>query len=430
MNFLPSRALAEVRDYDFANHTMKGGNNTTRFYLYLLPAGEDMEIHTVACKADRRGNVTAKEVVRASVDDPKMRLLDIGYHGMAGYVVDWSPQKLGRPRPWDYKGKWGLADYARHCLWKLHRPVVNPEALISHPRFRYCQWAPEHGHILDYLKVYVKHPRIELLAKAGLGRLGNSVSLAAQLERDKGLARFIMEHRDEIRKMRYGIDAIRRAYRRGVSLLKASESIDNRRRLSRLGLPAEIDADKAMAYIRRSPYSEVYYCEYVRYCRLLGLDLQDTKNAFPRNLRQRRQVVCDQVDEMRRREREAEAKKRADFDRKRDSLIAAAAAKWANCVRSHNPYRIVFPRKTDDFVREGRRLQNCLGDGHYAAKMARGDTVVAFVRQARRPSAAFVAVEYSPDQKRVLQCYGAKNAKPSPAVAAFVDRVFGEAVSK
>jgi hypothetical protein len=56
--------------------------------------------------------------------------------------------------------------------------------------------------------------------------------------------------------------------------------------------------------------------------------------------------------------------------------------------------------------------------------MARGETLIVFVRRAERPSAAFVAVEWSPDQKCVLQCYAAKNGRPPEQVIRSVTKWF------
>lgn len=427
MNFLkPLSALdlQAVLDFDYREHVLTHQSNRNRFYLYFLPNGDDLQIHTVACRAPSRWkNAIAKEVIRASVDQPEMKLKDVAYCGMAGYQVDWSPEG-GRKRNWAYGGRWENGVYQRRGMWKIWGTMVNPEAIEAHPRFKYCAYTEACGHPLDWLKSYADHPRIELLAKAGIGRFGSKTGFVSQLERNKGLMRYFMEHLEEIKEGRYGVPEILRAYRKNVSIYQAKQSIDNRRRMSLQGLPKEVDADRAAKYASRPGVNEWDYCNYVQDCQKLGLDLRDTKTIFPRSFKRRRQIVADQVAELRRRQQIEMDQKAREAYRLQDRQIRAIAEQYARLESIRTGFRIRIPRRTKDLILEGKRLQNCLGDGHYAAKMARGETLLAFVRRARKPSESFVAVEWSPDQKRVLQCYGARNEKPPKPVLDFVARAF------
>lgn len=421
MNLLPSSAMDAIVRHDWSVHGKRKQPNRTRFYRYLLPAGHDMEVHTVACKADRCGFVTVKEVVRCSVDESFTFVKDLACVPIAGYVVDWSPEKLGRSRSWSYGGRWASEAWTPSGKWMLRCDVINPEALTRHDRFKYCAWTPECDEIVKWLKVYAKHPRIELLAKSGLGRLGQAASFVKQLERDKALARLILENAEAIRQFRYGTDVIRKAYSRGVSLADASRSISDRREFRGMQLPLEIDASKALAYIDRKGGKRWEYCAYVRHMKTLGADLRDTKNAFPRCFKQRQQIAADRIAEIERR-------KKADLMRSTDESIGKIADRFAHLERAR-AFRVLLPRRSDDLVTEGKRLHNCLGDGHYAARIARGESVIAFVRQVERPSVPWVAVEFSPERKQVLQCYAAKNSRPPAPVVQFVNRLFRRAVA-
>jgi hypothetical protein len=419
MSMLSATALDEIARYDVARRAKLHLPNRNRFYKYLLPCGQDMEIHTAACRTRRDGTIAVKEVVQASVDDPWIHIRDVAHYMIAGYIVDWSPEKLGPKKPWDYHGRWETDAYAPRCKWKIKCDVVNPEALLAHPRFRYCAWSPACGDILDYLKVYRKNPRIELLAKAGAERFCTRGGFAKRLAADKNLLRFFMANLDEITRLQYGVDAIALAYRDRITISEAGARIGDRRKFSGHGLPRQVDASKALAYTIRAKCGNYEYCRYLRNCQRLGLDLADTKNTFPRRFKHRSQILADQVAEIDRREK-------AEMAKAQDAQIAAVAKRFARLERSQSAFRVMLPRRTTDLIREGKRLHNCLGDGHYAAKMARGETLVAFVRRATRPGAAFVAVEYSPDQKRVLQCYAAKNGKPPAPVMKFVERWFAK----
>lgn len=419
MNFLPENAIDAIARHDWSVHGAQGLPNRTRFYRYLLPADNDMEVHIVACKTggaktDRR--IVVKEVVRASVDDPWVYVKDVACGMICGYSVDWSPEGLGRNHYWSYNGEWGTEVFARG-KWMIACTVLNPEALGRHDRFRYCAWTPACGDIVKYLKVYAKHPKAELLAKSGLGRFGQAAGFVAQLERDKALARFLLANADDVRKLNYGVDVIRKAHKLGVSLADASRAIEDRRRFRQMHLPLELDASKALEYIALERIEKYNYCLYAKNVKALGLDLRDTKNAFPKRFKHRERVVADQVAERKRRED-------ARLAAQQDAIIAAAAKRYAKVERASPLFRMLLPRCSAELVREGRRMHNCLGDGHYAGRIARGESVIAFVRRKSFPRSAFVAVEYSLDKQRIQQCYGAKNSPPPAAARAFAERAF------
>jgi hypothetical protein len=422
MNFLPPYAFQEIDARDWLVHrSIPGKINHARFYKYLLPAGHDMEVHTVAVKTRKDGTLAMKEIIRASVDDPQVYVKDVVFMTLAGYLVDWSPEGLEPERSWSYRGKWSPEKYKRSSgLWKLDRPVINPDALIlAGPRFRYCSWAEEAGDILDYLKGYAEHPRIELLSKACAYRFASRVGFVAQLEKDKGLMRFFQANLEAIQKRHYGVDVIRMAYRRGCDLSEAAGHIEIRRHFRGYGLPAHVDATKVHYYLlERAKGKGAYeYCSYLKDCAALGFDLFDTKTLFPKQFARRAKIAADTVAEIKRRER-------AELAAKQDAEIAAVAARFARLEKAKGAFVIRIPRKAADFVREGDKLDHCVGRMGYTAKMARGETIVAFVRKADRPKVPFFTLEWDPAGKRLLQLYGYRHAVAPDPVKDFVSRVF------
>lgn len=425
MNRLTQFDIEAIQRYDWEHHVSKGFLNRTRFYSYLVATPEgDVEVHTVGVKAARRPGtcgtlpVYVKPVTRASVDDPWIYVKDVVHHMMAGYVVDWSKEGLNKVE-WSY-GRWeSVAFSPTSGMWKIRCEVVNPVVLQHTDRFKYCAWRPECGHILDYLKAYKAHPRIELLSKAGAYRFTTRVGFVSQLEKDKGLMRFFSQNLAAITKSGVGVDAIRLAYKSGIPIASALERIEARRGFRHHGgLPNGVDPIRAAKFVRSTKSNSTWvYCRYLRDCVALGMNPADTKVAFPRQFEKRRTIVSDMVEAI-------ENRKKAEFARRQDALIAAAAKRFELLEKGRGGLRVILPRRSSDLVVEGRRMGNCLGDGHYAAKIARGETIVAFVRRAKSPRASFVAVEYSPDQKRVLQCYAAKNQKPPAPVLDFVNRLF------
>jgi hypothetical protein len=412
------RILAFDRERGFG----PGGTepNRNRFYHWLVQNGSDVQIRTVAVKAKRKNKEPlVKEVARASVDDPWIHVHDLGFYTIGGYFVDWSPEGFGYNRGFNYGRRWETSAYALRCMWKINATVVNPELLKRTRRFRWSAWDPERGHLLDYLKIYKEHPEIELLSKSGLGRFCTKIAIVRKLKADRNFRQFFMKHVDVIRD-RWSINApvILKAYSKGLSFGDACKEIETRQMFRGCDLPRSICPVKAYRYICKHKLSVCVYTDYLHNSQKLGFDLVDTKVSFPRQFKARQQAVQDRVDAIRRAEN---AEKIAEMNRQ----LEAIADKWSWVERKSGDYRVVVPRTEEAFIVEGKALVNCLGD--YAAKVARGECVVVFVSQSRRPNKAYVAASYDPKTGVVSQCYGKNNSTPPKEVRKFVERVFSKA---
>lgn len=420
-----------VIDYDRTHYKPWNNTNRTRFYKFLTLEGADVEVRTVACRY-RKGHyavrpVFMKEVARATVDTQRMFIKDVCYRNMAGYCVDWSSEGLMKTPEWAADGWFGVGYLASSHMWKIRdRQVINPEVLQQTERFKYCAWTPACGDILDYLKVYAKHPRVELLVKAGLEGLGCKSGFVAQLEKDKRLMRFVMEHMGEIKEFRYGVDVIRMAYAKGMTFGEAMNRISDRRQFRGYYLPVGIDATKALAYLKTqklssNSYGNKYgYCRYLRDCKELGRDLADTKVAFPKNLKARQDEIAAINAAIARRK---DAAKRREMDK----AIGRTAVTLARLERVKGPFSVVLPKRESDLKKEGRNLKHCVGDGAYAERIANGGLIIAFIRRKRSRSSSFVTVSYNLKSRKVEQCYGWKNTNPDKRVMDFINGPFQRA---
>jgi hypothetical protein len=385
----------------------------------LIPNKTDLELRTVALKSRRDGRVVVKEVTRCSVDTKSLWIKDLGFAMMAGYVVDWSPEGLGRSHQWSYEGKWGREDY---CLtrnnWKLNRHLLNPEAILEHPRFKYCAYTDSCGDVMDYLKRYVANPKLELVTKLGLGRLSRCDRFMKRLGTNKALVNFLIKRKDQINETVCSVDVLEFAFKHNLALAEAHRKVENRRELRRCGLPTGVSPERARAYIDRQGVTVLEYVTYLNNCVALGMPLIDTKVCCPKCLKARAVVIADKVAERERRKNRA-------LNMKQDKSIRALVKRFEQVQTfSENGLCIVLPKSTHDLVVEGKRLANCLGDGHYAGKMARGEALIAFVRYQNAAVHSYVAAEIDLKTKRILQCYAEKNQKPPDMVEQFVTKAF------
>ena len=75
-----------------------------------------------------------------------------------------------------------------------------------------------------------------------------------------------------------------------------------------------------------------------------------------------------------------------------------------------------------DLIHEGEILNHCVGRMGYDQKFAREETLIFFIRTKEQPDTPLVTVEYSPTQKKVLQCYGDHDSKPTEEILDFVHK--------
>lgn len=398
----------------------------TRFYHYLTLCGDDVEVRTVAVKADRGGETHVKEVIRACVSSEQMHARDICYQNMSGYRVDWSPEMIGRNCEWNdtWEGIWVPQDYSRRGMWRLQCAVINPEVLGQSERWKYNSWQPACGDILGYLKLYSAHPRIEMLVKMGFPAFAAMPGFVRQLESDRGFMRFLSRNAQEIKADNHGADVVRKAYRMGVSFDRAWSMIAARRSFNG-NLPRQIDAEKAKAYINtQNGMTNWEYCRYLEQCVELGQNIADTKVAFPRDGHRRMQQVEEMI--VARQTAKDKAARRALA---RD-LKARAERFGAVCEKVDGGFVAHVPKKESEFKSEGKALDHCVGMGSYAMKMARGESLIVFVRSAEAPDKPFVTVELNPVSGKVLQCYGEHNSKPEKEVLMFVEKKVAPAVAR
>lgn len=426
MSFRPL-SMREKRKIAEHDGEVYEGPNRTRFYKWLVVLGADVEVRTVAVKADRKGVRFVKEVVRGSVEKGFVEVTDLVYVPLAGYAVDWSPEGIGRRMDWSYKGEWGRERWTRRGKWALTAETVNLDALKSAERFRYCAYEAACGDILAYLKHYADNPRIELLVKAGLGRFARLAGFCGLLALDNGMMRFLSAHLEEIRAAGYGADAVGLAYRHGLTLQAAQMRLDCAREFGKAGgLPKGIDPVRARAYVTGQTGATCWeYCRYLAGCVRLGFDIADTKVAYPKAFNRRAAEVGDMVAVRVRQERDLatrEEKRRArEWAKRRLAEFAGQAAKLSAVDgAAFGPFVIRVPKSEEDFKREGNTLGHCVFSMGYLDKMARGACVIVFVRKRSRPESPFFTVELDPDGKALRQCYGKGHARPDDRLGEFV----------
>ena len=83
---------------------------------------------------------------------------------------------------------------------------------------------------------------------------------------------------------------------------------------------------------------------------------------------------------------------------------------------------VIIAKSPADLIKEGEILNHCVGRMNYDQKFAREESLIFFVRDKNNPQKPFVTVEYSLQNKKILQCYAKDNRKPQSNVEQFINK--------
>lgn len=164
-----------------------------------------------------------------------------------------------------------------------------------------------------------------------------------------------------------------------------------------------------MDYLNARKDEASLYYDYLELALELRLDLQDPDVLRPRNLKAEHDRITGLAREQRARERSE--KQRADA-KKYEERVREVAESNPKLEVKRAGLMSVLPKSTNELVREGEVLDHCVGS--YAARVARGDCLIVFIRQDADPDKPFVTVELQ--NGRIAQMRGKHNAAPPPEV--------------
>lgn len=403
-NFL--QIPVEVYDYvglHKSNQTQYVGwyqicGNVLRIFAYKWRRMQDLEIH---------------EVIRKSPDVEGLVYRDMYLTGMSGWKVVYKPERK-KSQNWygytyyDYNeedfGKWGY-----YPKIGIYYHVINPEAL-KYTDYEYCGWDPKCGDMIDYMRAWKENPAVEYFGKMGLKP---SKSLLKKAKKDKQFARFLWEHRKTDWRY-YGPSVITYAYDKHMDLEEAKDFLEEKHQADYFcrkfyairGL--KIDRLKIYHYCLENGIERAYG-DYLSALVGLGMDLNDTKNLFPKNFRRMHNMRINQWDsEKAKKEKKAREKFCRDFKK--------ASGKYKGYELKDGAYCILIPGSVNDLEKEGEKLEHCVGKMGYDQKMIDGVSFIAFLRCNNNPNKPYVTIEFGMKEKKILQIYGKNDSRPKQEV--------------
>lgn len=167
------------------------------------------------------------------------------------------------------------------------------------------------------------------------------------------------------------------------------------------------DLERFFDYIDKQQTNCRSYLDYLKACNYLNIDMTLNKNRFPHDFKRWHDIRIDQYNTA-----------KPEHDKRQFALIAQKYLPLQNFAA--NGLVVFIAQNNEELKREGESLNHCVGRMNYDQKMIREESLIFFIRKSETVDSPFATVEYSPQRKQVLQCYGYDSKRPDENVTQFV----------
>lgn len=392
----------------------------TRYYAYLTKIKGELAQITVACR-NRGKKWFCKQTAIHTVNSKECLIKDMQCFILAGYVTGWYEEGMTKCRKWWETGHWEYADAKYFNI----APVINQEYALNFPQYKYSAVDKfSRYNILKYLRLYEQYPQAEMVVKFGCKSYATSKQILQKLNADKQFCKWFAKNRNEISSHNYYVSTILTAYKTNKPLkdtqnyLEEKKSFDNdkgSKPIKELLKANGIHLEKFLNYIDRQNTNFRSYLDYMRACENLGIDMTKDKNLFPHNFHYWHDVRIDEY-------KTAMALKDKQERQELYAKFEQIAEKYRFLEHNkQNNYVCIIAKSPQDLINEGEILHHCVGKMHYDQKFIREESLIFFVRDILSPNTPLVTMEYSVKTKKILQCYGEHDSKPSNEILDYVN---------
>ena len=413
---IPKYMVEEIKEIDKEKYPPQDGR--TRYYAYLTKNDGELVKVTVAVR-NRYKKWYCKPVVVHGVHSKKCFGQDIWFYKIAGYVTKWDHDDFNQTQKPMNHDNWGWAD---DKMFDPYAIVVNKEYIIEKfPEYRYCAVDKyPYGDVIKYLRYYEQYPQIEYLTKLGLHTLVFFKTILRQIQKNKFFAKWLIRNKDPNRYQNYYVASILEAYKKKKTinevdcLLRAKKLLQSDKETKPIRELFKGELDRFFSYIGKQQISVSLYGDYLKACLELGLDMTIDRNRFPHNFKYWHDI---RIDEYNSKKAELDEIRRKEFYEQ----FYNVAMKYIGLeYNKKSAYIAIIAQKPYDLIVEGEAMKHCVGRMGYDQKFVREDSLIFFIRHKGDPSTPFVTIEYSPSEKKVLQCYACNNSLPNDEVQKFI----------
>lgn len=455
-------------------------------YNYIVPAKtrnaktRDVTVVHVAVRLDQYYVPVVKAVARFHTATGITEMRDMDYKGIAGWCVEWSSADY-RGKKWNGQRGTGngkrpaprLAKGGEWCVFKNDKGVekwhfgrgyhfpchetVNVAA-IQNTRFKYCQYADVGKGptgLVDWLMLYRQEPKVEHLAKAGWYGLVTPMGLQAL--NDRKVFDWMREHQKEA-KEEVRVQYLVWAARHGKSLKEAVKFFAFKRRFthSMWGVNNAIGSrwkeehgtyDVPRKYSLKIDWWRLYstcgkwkigVTEYINYLQTAieaGLDWLNEGTLYPPTnggreafMERYERLEAQVAAEKRKRERrakkaESERLKALFAERMQEIEMFQKSLERVKTLKGCG-YKLILAKTQEELIQEGKKMNNCVGNGVYGRGILEGDTLILMFKGADGKS--YCDIEIERKTWKVRQCYLKRNQLPPDEVKKLAERIAAE----
>ena len=293
--------------------------------------------------------------------------------------------------------------------------ILNADA-YHQSDMRYCPLSGYRQYMMQFMRLYVRHPNIEYLIKSGYGHLIYTyeyygyfgyalegyyrVHDAVDL-RSNNLLRMLHLNRDEFKLLR-GKERFYQNYlsfRHEYPKSKPHELLQIARiyggdhgRLQNHIKKTGLSAYRIACYMDQRNIDPGDYSDYLDQCTRLKYDLRDTAISMPREFYAMHERLSELLE--------------TEADKGTKRMFRENYAKRKRFEFEYGDLFLRQPITINEIIREGKILCHCVGG--YAERHAKGFTNIFFVRKKDDPDKPFYTMEVGTDY-RIVQCRGYRN---------------------
>lgn len=381
-----------------------------KYVGYLMDEYDgDVILRVWAHKTTKKYGTEVREVIRTVLGKDGVIYRDMYFGCNSGWKVAFRPGHCSCSNWYGYS----YYAYNESDFGKWHEDndigvvinIVNMD-MLKDTKFKYSGFNGK-STLIKWMRVYEKYPQVELLGKLGYEP---SVKLLKKCQKDKGFARFLAKN--ELKDT--NLNAICYAYDHHIGVKEAGELLWEKNHATQFFRgctdvrASGIDLVKAYKYCNEKRTGAYSYNDYITACRGLGLDLTDTKNAFPKEFRRMHDLRTNSY--------------KAQIDKQIVKDFKKATEQYVKFETEDKIYTVLIPRSKKDLIHEGAVLHHCVGKMGYDRKMVAGTSFIGFVRKTEEKNKPYVTVEFDMKDKRVVQAYGDHDSKPDKEVLDFIDK--------
>lgn len=151
------------------------------------------------------------------------------------------------------------------------------------------------------------------------------------------------------------------------------------------------------------------WCDYIRQCKELKFDLNNTFVLYPKNLKEKHEEYS--IMNKSKGLEKYDSKVRKSYARLNDSYS------YADKKYSIRPAADVY-----EIVAEGHKLRHCVGGSNYISKVASGDKAIMLIRRIDAPGEPFYTLELNLNIMSVSQTRGYKNCDMTEEIKKFIEK--------